>query len=139
MVSMVSLLVSLEHWATSISKLDLCLAVDCKGVDCNGIMQRLFSFLEHKVMPLCYLELILLEQIPEVIVMPCTKVQYELESVDICKRVPLHHHLFFAGINVQGIDITFLDDDVDGCTLKAPSNLTCWMLQWKSKTLATIG
>lgn len=69
MVSMVSLLVLLEHWATSISKLDLCLAVDCKGVDCNGIMQRLFSFLEHKVMPLCYLEFILLEQIPEVIVM----------------------------------------------------------------------
>jgi hypothetical protein len=33
MVSMVSLLMLLEHWATSISKLDLCLAVDCKGVD----------------------------------------------------------------------------------------------------------
>src|SRR5215211_7557227 len=68
-----------------------------------------------------------------------TKVQYELKSVDICKRVPFYHHLFFASINIQSIDITFLNDDVDGCALKARSDLTCWTLQRSSKTLAIIG
>jgi hypothetical protein len=43
MMSMVSLLVLLEHWATSISKLDLCLAVDCKVVDSKGITQKSYS------------------------------------------------------------------------------------------------
>ena len=90
------------------------------------------------MMPLRYLGLIFHQEKSEVVVVVYTEEQYELESIDVGKCIFLHDHPLIASMSIEGTDFNFFDDDVDGCTLKASSDLASRLLQRHFKTLALI-